>query len=729
MLATTTIKRQKEIPKKLLQDILHEDDNRLSVLNARYNPITGEDAPGLRFELQISDFLEGQTLYLPVEMMMEPFICALMNCGSFDLYIARYLPEGGDYQSYRESVIRYFIRLRCKYDFYFFAYAYGRIKNKEGGSDIPFYLRPAQVKLCKIFEQMRLSNQAILVILLKCRQWGGSTLTDIYMAWIQIFWKTNWNSNIVGHMSTSASNVFAMYEKLIDAIPLWLFYDLGEEYPAEVKKFAGVGTTQNIKEMVPRHCKIQTGSALNPESTRSADAAMVHLTEEAFFPETEKRMPAQIASASFSSVNTELPYTFIVRESTPNGKNHYYDEWMKTKKVNPKTGERLSAYIGVFVAWFEIETYMSPFKDEDERADFIIELWRNRNDKQYHGAYLWSLWEKGASLEGIKWYKNKLKTMASLEEMQQEYPSDDIEAFRFSGNQVFDMYKVEAMTEDCFAPIFEGDIEGDSVLPDVPPEEAGFVTPKCMQNVRLVEQAGGPLRVWEFPDDTERVENRYIVSVDIGGSHKTSDYYDMVVIDRYDMMYGGTEAIVAEWHGHSDPDQIAMRSAQLAHFYNDALLVVENNTAYSKMNNTDGDVAELFFPILRPLYENIYSSNYSKLLKHRQKETKLGFNTNRNNKPAIIKLLVKLVRTHDYIEHENEALTEMSYYLFTDKGTYEAAPGYHDDRVMARAIGLWVSRMDMDTPYIPVEVSEDDAQRQERRRIAEHTNTILGNLK
>ena len=728
MATTGTIRRQKEIPQALLASILQEDEKRLAVLNACYNPITGSQAPGMRFEMTIEDFLDGQKLFLPVEMLLEPFICALMNCGSFELFIYRFMGQDVDYETCREMVVRHFIRLRCKHDFYFFAYAYARIKNKEGGKDIPFYLRPAQVKLCKVFEQLRLSNRAILVILLKCRQWGGSTLTDIYMGWIQIFWKTNWNSNIVGHMSTSASNVFAMYEKLIENIPLWLFFDLGEEYPPEVKKFAGVGTTQNIKEMVPRHCKIQTGSALNPESTRSADAAMVHLTEEAFFPETEKRTPAQIASACFSSVNPELPYTFIVRESTPNGKNHYYDEWQKTKKRNPKTGEPLSAYIGVFVAWFEIETYMTPFKDEDEKNDFIIELWENRNDKQYHGDYLWWLWEKGASLEGIKWYKNKLKTMASLEEMQQEYPSDDIEAFRFSGKQVFDMYKVEAMTDDCYAPIFEGDIEGDSPLPDVAPEDVGMGIPRCMQNIRLIEQSGGPLRVWDLPDDSEVVNDRYLVSVDIGGSHKTSDFYDMVVFDRYDLMYGGTEAVVAEWHGHGDPDQIAMRAAQLAHFYNDALLVVENNTAYSKMNNTDGDVAELFFPILTPLYDNIYSGNKSKLLKHRQKETKLGFNTNRNNKPAIIKLLVKLVRTHDYIEHEKEALTEMSYYLFTDKGTYEAAPGYHDDRVMARAIGLWVSRMDMDTPWIPVIKTEEDIAKEEAARLKQLTSPVIGNL-
>ena len=42
--------------------------------------------------------------------------------------------------------------------------------------------------------------------------------------------------------------------------------------------------------------------------------------------------------------------------------------------------------------------------------------------------------------------------------MQQEYPSDDIEAFKYSGKAVFDIYKVEKLRDDCMAPIFIGDI-------------------------------------------------------------------------------------------------------------------------------------------------------------------------------------------------------------------------------------------------------------------------------
>lgn len=189
---------------------------------------------------------------------------------------------------------------------------------------------------------------------MKCRQWGGSTLTDIYMAWLQIFWKTNWNSNIVGHQSSSATQVFDMYEKLINAIPTWLFYDIGVPFKNDPRKIKTSGTIQNIKYLIPRDCKIQTGSARNPESCRSGDAALAHITEEAFFPNTTEWTPAKVIKAASSSIQPD-PLTFIVRESTPNGReNEFHDAWVAANSVD-KDGKPLSAFTPVFVAWFEIE--------------------------------------------------------------------------------------------------------------------------------------------------------------------------------------------------------------------------------------------------------------------------------------------------------------------------------------------------------------------------------------
>lgn len=281
--STLKVRPQQQLSDKKLKEILEEDKRRLTSLLATYRPITGENAPGLRFECVIEDFLKGKKLWLPVEMLKEKKFCAIIKCGSISAFCEKYMADL-DQEKARDAVFRYLIRLRCKHDFYFFAYAYARIKNKDGGDDIPFLLNHAQIGLTKDFERQRLHGElhSILIILLKCRQWGGSTDTEVYMFWIQMFWKTNWNSNIIGHQSSSATQVFDMYEKLANAIPTWLYYEIGETFKEDSRKLRTSSTQNNIKYLIPRSCKIQTGSARNPESCRSADAAMAHITEEAF---------------------------------------------------------------------------------------------------------------------------------------------------------------------------------------------------------------------------------------------------------------------------------------------------------------------------------------------------------------------------------------------------------------------------------------------------------------
>lgn len=704
------VRSQQQISDKKLKEILAEDKRRLKSLLASYRPITGENAPGLRFECVITDFLNGKKLWLPVEMLKEKKFCAIIKCGSIEAFCDKYMPDF-DQEKARDAVFRYLIRLRCKHDFYFFAYAYARIKNKDGGEDIPFLLNHAQLGLTKEFESQRLHGElgSILVILLKCRQWGGSTDTDIYMGWIQIFWMINWNSNIIGHQSSSSTQVFDMYEKLMNAIPTWLFYDIGEPFKEDPRKLRTSSTQNNIKYLIPRSCKIQTGSARNPESCRSADAAMAHITEEAFFPNTTEWTPQKVINAAVSSIRVTVPLTFIVRESTPNGReNEFHDEWVRANSFD-KDGKRLSIYKPYFVPWFHIEKYILPFKTEQEKIDFVIWLYKNREDEQYHGSYFWWLWEiKGATLEGIHWYVNECKKYNDLDGMRQEYPSDDVEAFLFSGTTVFDPYKLKEMEEDCkgIEPIMVGDIEGDSY---------DAADDACMDNIRFIERSGGPLKVWAGPDNSEIVRHRYIVACDIGGSHKTSDFSDIVVLDRYDEIYGGVPEIVAEWHGHCDADQLAMRCAQIAHFYNDAYLVIENNTAYSRMNNTEGNQSELFFPILLPLYNNLYSASQSKLKKVKNIEMKWGFNTNKNTKVAVVKTMARIIRDGGYMERELAAIDECTYFLYYKQNDcYGAVAGKHDDRVMARAIALYVEK-DMPAPEIVPFRSKAEIERERLR--------------
>lgn len=672
----------------LAEQMVVRNRQREAELFVDYNPLTGEGAPGKRRPIYLDDFYLGRpaTLYLPVEMFSVGVVYRLARCESVEEFCRE---TYGDYDDdLRATVIEEFLRTWAKYDFYFFAYAYARIKNKEGGEDIPFKLRPAQIKLAKVFERMRLAGKPIRVILLKCRQWGGSTLTQIYMAWIQLLWVKSWNSIIVGHQGDSAAEVKDMYVKLITQLPDFLFFEPGVDYDDSQPHIKGGGTA-NLSLIPARNCKIKTATAINPEGARGGDSAMAHCTEVAFWPKTEKLDPQRQIKSSCSGILMK-PYTMIVYESTPNGANFFKDEWDRAGEVDDYGG-RTSAFEPVFVAWWEIEEYrLQP----DNLLEWACILLSRKDDAKNKWDYMFHLWVIGATLEGIYWYRQKMAEYQDIQDMQQEYPSDPVEAFKYSGTAEFDIYRIEQQRKFCRRPIFRGDIYGDAPKGEL-----------AMQHLRLAASPAGSLKIWAMPDRKGVLKNQYFVSVDIGGKYKTSDYSCITVLDRADMMNPDSSlnedagpTVVAEWWGHTDPDLLAIKCAQIARFYNDALLIVENNTAYSKLNDVDTDnVTELFFPILLPLYDNLYAHNRSELDKTgNHAEVRWGFNTNRSTKVAIIKYMGQCVRDVLWIEREKGMLDELSWYMKYPNGKYGALPGKHDDRVMSRAIGLYVSRFDWD---------------------------------
>lgn len=688
-----------------VEDIKLENERRKTELFlAPFNPVTGFGAGGKRFPCQIKDYYNGEVIFLPVQMLEESLILLIIQAGSIRKFTEKYLDESDD--SY-EAALEYFEYLRCKHDFPYFCYAYVKIKNKEGGPDINFFLRPAQRKLVKKCEKQRLAGKPIRIIILKGRQWGGSTCVEVYMGWLQLFWKLSWNSIIVGNQANAAFTSKDMYVKLLDNLPDFLLR--GENVVlANVKNKAKItsGGTPNISVIPVRNCKITTVSAANPDSVRGGDVSMAHCTEVAFWPNSEKITSQQLVKAACSGISL-APYTFIVYESTPNGmENFFYDEWVRACSTD-EYGEPLSEFEAIFVSWFEIESNCLALKNEDE---FINKLISRRNDERGGGKYLYWLWSIGATLEGINWYSTMSKRYSDPEDMKQEYPSNDVEAFRTSGSMVFDIYKIDEMlkSENIKKPLFTGDIYGQE------PKGA-----KSVVNLKIADSPGGNFKIWEYPDKNkaETFTNAYLVSVDIGGRRKTSDYTCITVFDRTPMYEGKPQRVVAEWYGHDDPDLLAIKCAQISIYYCNALLVVERNTPDSRMNDTDGDVTELFFPVLVPLYNNLYCDRGSETDKKQTIAHKWGFFTSRSTKPAIVLNYVKTVREDDYVEPDTQTVNEMSFFLKYPNNKYSAAVGKHDDKVMSRGIGLFVSIIKFDEYPVKKKVRYDFSKLNKNRNV------------
>lgn len=649
--------------------------------------------------------------WMPIEMMDYPLVKQLKKAGSVDAFLDGMMgvePNDDD----REKVVEQFIRIRIKEDVCFWFAFLVYIKRKGGGENVLFRLNRPQRKLVAWFEKKRRAGMPIRLILLKARQWGGSTATQMYMAWLQLVHQVGLNSLIVAHVKDASTEIMDMFNTMLKEYPVRLLHEMGEAYEENEPKLIGVGQTTNIKRVPQRNFKIKIGTAEKPNSARGGDYNLVHCSEVGLWQKTDGKTPEDIVRSATSGILL-MAYTMIVYESTANGTgNFFHREYTAAEK-----GE--SQFEPMFVAWYEIDQYSLPFADDQEMVTFALALYENRenkntmSDREECGAYLWRLWTMGATLEALHWYIEERKKYNDHGDMASEFPSDSIEAFKHSGARVFDEYKVDSFRKACKAPRVIGDVYGDG------DEGAAAVT-----NVRFAEDKQGQLWVWEHPEhfEDERIRDRYLVVVDIGGRGNKADWSVICVFDRYWMMEGDKPEVVAQWYGHIDMDLLAWKAAQIAKYYDDALLVIESNTLETKDRDRiveGGDQSEFILNQIKDVYDNLYARKQSEADIREHRAVKYGFHTNVVTKPKIISTLVKVVREHLYIERDERCLDEYLTYERKQNGAYGAIQGKHDDLLMTRAIGLHVCLFEMELPRIVKE-----SARQMTKRVSLSAATI-----
>lgn len=670
-------------------------------IKAKFNPITGEGSIGERKKIVIEDF-PFPVQYIPKTMMRVPLVRQLVEAGSIKKFLEEYMKTEYSDED-KEKVIEQFVRVRVKHDFAFWAAMYVFIKQKGGGEDVHFRLNRPQRKLIMRFERRRLQGKPIRLILLKARQWGGSTATQIYMAWLQLVHKVGLNSLIVGHVKDASTEVKDMFDKLIKEYPIKMLYEMGEAYNETEPKIVGVGQSGNIHRIPQRNCKIKVGTAEKPNSARGGDYNLVHCTEVGLWVTTDGKTPEQIVRSACSGILLK-PYTMIVYESTANGTGNFFQREYDAAKAGKSQFESL------FIAWFEIEQYALALDDEVKFATWLCENRNNENansDREESGRYLWWLWEQGATLEAINWYIQERSKYTDHGDMASEYPSDDVEAFVHSGARVFDKYHVEKFKKACKAPKWIGDVYAD-----------GDEGEEALVNLRFSEDKQGLLWVWAKPDvdGDEEVTDRYLVVVDIGGRGKKADWSVIVVFDRLNQMEGGKPVVVAQWYGHIDMDRLAWKAAQIAAFYDNAYLVIESNTleTHDKERQVDGDLSGYILNQIKDVYTNLYARKQSDEEIKEQAPKKYGFHTNVATKPKIISTLVKVIRDHLYVERDARCLDEYLCYEKKKNGAFGAITGKHDDLLMTRAIGLQIAFYEMELPTIVVKTKKRMAPRKKR---------------
>lgn len=605
-----------------INEIIAENRRRNKALDTPYDPQSGVGATGCRTTdgRHPATVIPAGTL-LPVEMLADPEYKLIRTATDYRL-------------------------LRFRHDFEFWAVTCVKIKDKSTGRLIPFRLNAPQRKLLALMERQRRAGEPVRIILLKARQWGGSTLVQIYMAWIQTVLTRNCHSLICAHVKDTAAAIRGIYTRLLDNYPRELWQ--GDKPPA----FHPYEHSQNIREIEGRGCCVTLGTSERPEAVRGNDFALAHLSEVAFWSNTPTATPEQFIRAICGSINS-VAGTLIVLESTANGMgNYFHREWLRA-------AEGKSDKLPLFVPWHEIEIYRKPVSDPETLVKSM-------------DTYERALWNRGLTLEMINWYHCKRREYSSDVQMHAEYPTDSVEAFASTGRAIFSLEKLEELRRDVAAPAMRGEVTGRAAVGE-----------QSLRGLHFTEDSLGKLEVWEQPERKPVMTDRYVVAVDIGGRSVSADYSVIAVFDRAPLLRGGKIRVAAQWRGHADHDIIAWRSAAIARWYCNALLVIESNTL--ECDNVGGDPS---LSVLNELHRH-----YSNLYFRRDEETgatRVGFHTNRATKTMVVNKLLAYVRDGLYTERSAAAIDEMA--VFEDRGTsFGAVEGNHDDIVMTRAIGLFVA--------------------------------------
>ena len=457
------------------ESIIIENARRLGEISAVYNPITGEGSTSVARQWVRIEKFPIENLYLPASMCNEKFVQELARLGA-----EGYIQEILNKESNNRSMIKLwldFCLLRMKHDFEYWARSMTTISDKGKGRDTAFTLNRPQRIYLKAMEELRLSNRPIDIILCKARQWGGSTLTQLYMLWIQLVHKRNWNSVICGDIEKQSSIVAGMLAKVISKYPRWATG--GKQLTTS--PYQGAQKTRVISWSNSRY---SLGSAQKPDSLRSEDISMAHLTEVGLWKATHGRKPEDLVQSIFGSIASG-PYTMKVIESTAKGVgNFFHRTWIEAT-------EKRNNFTPVFIPWFSIDLYSKPIPPE-KYGEFIDSM----DEYEHH------LFALGATLEAIAWYRDKRLEMPDEWRLYSEFPSTANEAFQSTGRRVFRAAYVENIRKSCVPPAFIGDIvekidkEGckSSFEPLSPGEK----------------NDGNYLSIWLMPEKEKNIRDRYI---------------------------------------------------------------------------------------------------------------------------------------------------------------------------------------------------------------------------
>jgi hypothetical protein len=182
------------------------------------------------------------------------------------------------------------------------------------------------------------------------------------------------------------------------------------------------------------------------------------------------------------------------------------------------------------------------------------------------------------------------------------------------------------------------------------------------------------LWIWENCDP----ESTYLLVADVArGDGADFSVFHVIKLE--------TMEIAAEYQGKPNLEQFASVLDSTAREYNNCLLVVENNSLGISILEKliDRDYPNLYYSV-KGTHEYV-----EKIQAESMNNTVPGFTTSSKTRPLIVAKLEEFIRNKLINIYSSRAISEFKTFIWHNNRA-QAMRSYHDDLVMAMAIGCWV---------------------------------------
>ena len=440
-------------------------------------------------------------------------------------------------------------------------------------------------------------------------------------------------------------------------------------------------------------------TAGNPNSTIGETPQILIATEAAHYPKGGAMDGSKTMTNTLASI-PKKPNTFVLVESTAAGMSGFFPTmWQDAqwptfyepgqeyfRKYLDGQNQGTSAYIRVFVAWWEMDEYVLAV-DNDQRA--YLDRTLTPEEKKGIEAYGWSH-------EQLAWRRDTIKNecLGSETKFKEDFPSSPDEPFSVSGSPRFDSNGLTYLRNLAKSIPYKS-----GILSDIDPIRGGRPTFTPTQDNEAW------VKLWELP----KVGCRYFLGTDVaedkdmnpatGDNEVKRDRHGPFVIRagfsddrgvRWRPREVGRIMPPCRW-GH---DLLAKRLYLLSVFFGGCPIAPE-------MNNHGLALAKE----LKRLGAVLYSQTIVDPLTQIEQKV-YGHRTTPANRPDVIENLAKSIRNaepkQDQLDEtltidpdaleilDLDALSECGTFVIGKDGRAAASPGNHDDDVMGLAITFYL---------------------------------------